>query len=62
METQVRKEVDEATKIAKSDVEVDMEELGADVYCDQVASLSTARGITEDKPLPLKRLGTAVNI
>lgn len=62
IETQVRKEVDEAVKIAKADVEIDMDELGADVYCDQVESLSTARGVLEARPLPLKRIGTAVNV
>ncbi|XP_059046685.1 probable pyruvate dehydrogenase E1 component subunit alpha, mitochondrial [Achroia grisella] len=49
IDTRVRKEVEEATKIAKSDSEIDLEELSGDVYYNNLES--EIRGVCPDTPL-----------
>ncbi|KAF4526104.1 hypothetical protein B566_EDAN007598 [Ephemera danica] len=59
IETEIKKEVDEATRKAKSESEIAMEELPADIYS---APLETeVRGITPWDTLTHKRIGVAVN-
>ncbi|XP_026751611.1 probable pyruvate dehydrogenase E1 component subunit alpha, mitochondrial [Galleria mellonella] len=49
IDTRVRKEVDEATKIAKSDSEIGPEELAADIYYNNLEP--EIRGVSPDSPL-----------
>lgn len=59
IEAEIKKEVDEATRKAKSESEIGMEELPGDIYS---APLETeVRGITPWDPLTHKRIGVAVN-
>lgn len=60
IETEIRVKVDEATKKAKTDAEIGMEELAADVYA---APLESAlKGTTPWNAHTLKRVGAAVNL
>lgn len=45
----MRKEVDEATKVAKSDPEIGLEELSGDIYVENLHP--EIRGLTPDAPL-----------
>lgn len=49
IDTQVRKEVDEATKQSKSDPEVGIEELSGDIYYNNLEPY--IRGVHPDAPL-----------
>jgi len=59
IEQEVRQEVDEATKLAKADVEIGTEELSADVYVQPAET--TIRGITPFSSWTHQRIGAAVN-
>ncbi|XP_022916171.1 pyruvate dehydrogenase E1 component subunit alpha type II, mitochondrial-like isoform X1 [Onthophagus taurus] len=60
IETESRAMVDEITKKAKADKEVDLDELSADVY--SVNLEEKIRNITPFEPLQHKRIGPAVNM
>lgn len=59
IETEARIEVDEATKQAKSDAEIGIEELYTDVYLEPLKT--TIRGTTVDAQHPHKRLSKPFN-
>ncbi|XP_066254408.1 pyruvate dehydrogenase E1 component subunit alpha, mitochondrial-like isoform X1 [Euwallacea similis] len=60
IDAKIRTEVDEATKKAKADKEVGLDELAADIYAHNLEG--DIRGISLFQPLKHKRLGPAVNI
>ena len=55
----IKKEIDEATKIAKADKEIGVEELTTDIYC--MNQEGDVRGITGNKMLKHTSLNRAVN-
>ena len=59
METDIRKEVDDAVKIAKSDKEIPVEELTTDIYAHNLEK--EIRNTTPFQPLKHSNLGPAVN-
>ncbi|KAK4872795.1 hypothetical protein RN001_014824 [Aquatica leii] len=59
MEAEIRGVVDEATKKAKADSEISMEELTADIYSNNLEG--TIRNTTPFNPLEHSRIGQAVN-
>jgi len=60
LETEIRAAVDDATKKAKSDKEITMDELTADIYSKDLEG--NIRNIGPFNPLPHKRIGKAVNL
>lgn len=60
MESNIRKVVDEAVKLAKADKEIGQEELTTDIYSS--CAEKNIRNTTPFKPLPHARLGPAVNL
>lgn len=56
----VKKEVDEAVKYAKADVEIGTEELSGDIYAEPLES--QIRGTTPFNPLNHIKVGQAVNL
>lgn len=56
---EIRTVVDDATNKAKADKEIGIEELTADIYCNDLEK--QVRNITPFNPLPHKRIGPAVN-
>ncbi|XP_057337743.1 probable pyruvate dehydrogenase E1 component subunit alpha, mitochondrial isoform X2 [Microplitis mediator] len=59
LESEIKKEVDEAVKVAKSDKEIDDHELSADIYANCLEN--EIRSITPFTPLKHSRIGPAVN-
>ena len=59
IETEVKKEVDEAVKKARNDPEIPLEELSADVY--SVPIDNEIRGVSPWDTLTHKRIGVATN-
>ncbi|KAG8036987.1 hypothetical protein G9C98_004309 [Cotesia typhae] len=59
LESEIKKEVDEAVKIAKADKEIDDHELSADIYSNCLES--GIRDVTPFTPLKHSRIGPAVN-
>ncbi|CAB3371830.1 Hypothetical predicted protein [Cloeon dipterum] len=60
IDAEVKKEVDEATRKAKSDSEIPMEELPADIYAAPLEE--EVRNVAPWEPLRHKRIGSAVNL
>nr|CAD7456247.1 unnamed protein product [Timema tahoe] len=60
LEADIRKEVDEATKKAKADKEIGLDELTTDIYADPIEA--DIRGTTPWNRLPHKSLNLAVNL
>ncbi|XP_046467056.1 probable pyruvate dehydrogenase E1 component subunit alpha, mitochondrial isoform X1 [Neodiprion pinetum] len=60
LEAEVRKEVDDAVKIAKTDKEIPMSELTTDIYSAPLEK--EVRNVTPFNPLPHGRLGPAINL
>ncbi|KAG7176920.1 pyruvate dehydrogenase E1 component subunit alpha-like 1 [Homarus americanus] len=60
IDSEVRKEVDEAVKIAKSDKEIAVQELAADVYSNPLES--SIRGTTPFDPYTHQRLSKIINL
>jgi TPP-dependent pyruvate/acetoin dehydrogenase alpha subunit len=60
IDAEVKKEVDEGVKAAKSDPEIDLEELYADVYVNPIEE--NIRGITPFTVHKHKRILTPINI
>lgn len=61
LESEIRNEIDEANKKAKSDSEISVNELSYDIYSNP-ENLSNIRNIIPNTDLPHKRLGQAVNL
>ncbi|XP_035793771.1 pyruvate dehydrogenase E1 component subunit alpha type II, mitochondrial-like isoform X1 [Anopheles albimanus] len=61
IEGKIRAEVDTATKVAKSDKEISVDELTADIYANP-QNLTSVRNTIPLAELQHKRLGTAVNM
>lgn len=61
IEAQIRNEVDDATKKAKTDKEISLDELSADVYA-KPDNLDLIRNVIPNSELQHKRLGKAVNL
>ena len=59
IDTDVRKEVDEAVKIAKTDKEIAVQELAADVYSEPIETV--IRGTTPFDPYNHQRLSKIIN-
>lgn len=59
MESDIRKEVDDAVKIARSDKEISLGELTTDIYADNLEK--DIRNTTPFKPLKHSNLGPAIN-
>lgn len=59
LESEIKKEVDEAVKVAKSDKEIDDHELSADVYANCLEN--EIRNVTPFTSLKHSRIGPAVN-
>ncbi|XP_046393811.1 probable pyruvate dehydrogenase E1 component subunit alpha, mitochondrial isoform X1 [Ischnura elegans] len=60
LEQEIRKEVDEAVKVAKQDEVIGLDELAADIYSNPLEE--KVRGITPWSPLTHKSIGPAVNV
>ncbi|XP_034941207.1 pyruvate dehydrogenase E1 component subunit alpha type II, mitochondrial-like isoform X2 [Chelonus insularis] len=60
LETDIRKEIDDAVKLAKSDKEIGVHELSADVYSECLEK--EIRNVTPFNPLKHSRIGPAVNV
>lgn len=60
MESDIRKEVDDAVKIAKSDKEIPLRELTTDIYAHGLDK--EVRNITPFQPLLHSNLGPAINV
>lgn len=60
IDNEVRKEVDEAVKTAKSDKEIAVQELAADVYLEPLET--TIRGTTPFDPYTHQRVNKAINL
>ncbi|XP_055533759.1 pyruvate dehydrogenase E1 component subunit alpha type II, mitochondrial-like isoform X1 [Wyeomyia smithii] len=61
IESKIRGEVDAATKLAKTDKEIPLEELVADVYA-KPDNITSIRNVIPNAELQHKRLGQAVNM
>jgi len=61
LEAQIRQEIDDATKKAKTDKEISMDELTADVYS-RPDNIPTVRNVIPDAEIPHRRVGQAVNL
>ncbi|XP_050295482.1 pyruvate dehydrogenase E1 component subunit alpha type II, mitochondrial-like isoform X2 [Anthonomus grandis grandis] len=59
IDAKIRAEIDDATKKAKAEKEIELDELSADVYCNNLEG--DIRGISIFHPLKHKRIGPAVN-
>lgn len=59
IDSEVRKEVDEATKTAKMDKEIPLEELATDVYYNPIEK--EIRGVSPDHKFTHQRLSTPFN-
>lgn len=60
MESEIRKQIDDAVKIAKADKEIPLSELTADIYANPTNN--EIRNVTPFKPLSHIRLSTPVNL
>ncbi|RZB41726.1 E1 dh domain containing protein [Asbolus verrucosus] len=60
IDSEIRSQVDEATKKAKAEKEISMDELTADIYANDIEE--QIRNIGPFNPLPHKRIGPAVNL
>jgi TPP-dependent pyruvate/acetoin dehydrogenase alpha subunit len=60
IDSEVKKEVDEAARKAKTDTEIPMEELPADIYSAPLEE--NVRNVAPWEPLHHKRIGAAVNL
>lgn len=61
IEGKIRAEVDSATKVAKTDKEISVDELTADIYANP-ENLTSVRNTVPHAELQHKRLGQAVNM